>query len=653
MKKRVIASVMMLALMLTLVFAAPTQSLAASTITVTANNTQLTAYKYTRSNVRMLPMRTLFQAIGGTYSYSGGKATITYGGNTYKITKGSTRYYKNGKYTRISPSPAIYKSSLYAPYTFLTDVVGLSVSFDSYGNATVTGSSSSSSGTTTTGSTISIVANGVTQAMNAYSVSGYVMVPFKLLASLYGYGYSKTSTAESATSAAKTITIYSGSTTYYIGTTPYVLPAAPVSIDGCLYLPTTIIGAAFGGGVSLSGNVLTITGTTSSTSTAASGTGSYTLYINGAYASAATSYNGIYMAPLTYVANALGYTISQTGYSLILTRTNAVTTTGYYSIKMTVGTNSYQVSSDGVNYSTVTQEQAPYYLVINNASTICIPVNTAELLMGGTVSGPTTAGVLNLYTTNTYGSTTTSTYKLYVDNTLTSGVYLLGGVYMVPLSAVASRLGYTTTVSGSVVTLARTSTYYQSGYTTIVFTIGTNSFLVNGATTLTDDAAPQYLYVDGASTLCIPANMTERMMGGYITNSGTNLYLTTYGSGTTATTGSTYGLYFNGTYVSTNATVYNGVYLLPVDEAAYYLGYSCTVSGSYAYLVKTSSSNYYGQSSLTLTTGTSVYSSSSLTAIYLTINGASRLYMPADLTEYYLGGYIYGPSSGSLYLTSK
>lgn len=479
--------------------------------TLTLDGKTVNAKIFTKSKIPMFPVRLVCEQLGYTYSYKGGKATITTSDDVLTMTKGSRYFYDSSKTKfKLGTYPVLQSSILYAPAEFFTDLLGMSYTKDTSGNYALKSATAVTPTTPAPGATATpapgtalgnVYLNDKQLSANAYqNARGYQMVQLQPIVQALGGTVTQSNTTSIVTIGNSVAYVDPASIYFSWGGQNYTLLTLPEMSNGALYVPVGFIEKVFSATILYSNNICKIY---TSIGIAQS---EFNVRLNNTLLSAKGYYNvaGKVMLPVKVLGEALGYTYSYDGYQIRLVQSTSTVTfipgqTTYYPGYAAAQTFGASETRNNIIY---------------------VPIDMVTALMG--VKGYTfSLGELLLSTTGATGGVQLQIKKAGSTSFTGASVYgkqsANGQTVMIPITTLLGDFGYLGTMSTSGVNAYSitkpTGSVNINGYGMITVTVGSSTISYsNGSSTLTYTApAPVEYTIDGG--LYLPIEVLINCMG--------------------------------------------------------------------------------------------------------------------------------------------
>lgn len=216
---------------------------------------------FMKDNRVLVPMRSIFNALGATVAWNAQTKTVTAtkDGRKIELTIDSKRAKIDGKMYMLDVAPTISGQQTFVPTRFVSEALGASVKWD--GKKRIVSLQSPAKPAEPAKTPIKVSVNGQVVNGDAFILKGVSMVPMRQIFEWLDvpFSYDAASSTVRATHQGKSLTVSAGNSTATINGVKTKLPQAPLIQAGRLYVPARVVTETFSGSIRMDGNTLHIT----------------------------------------------------------------------------------------------------------------------------------------------------------------------------------------------------------------------------------------------------------------------------------------------------------------------------------------------------------------------------------------------------------
>lgn len=210
----------------------------------------VSADPFMRDNRILVPMRSIFNALGASVTWNAQTKTVTASkdGKNIQLTIGSKRAKINGQTYLLDVTPSIENNHTFVPTRFVSEALGATVQWNK-ASRTVSLTTPKKPDPGPTMRPINVTLNGNAVAGNAFMIDGVAMVPMRNIFEWLGVSFTYDSQSQTvhASHQGRTMIVTAGEKIATINELSTTLPAAPIIKEGRLYLPARAVTETFSG----------------------------------------------------------------------------------------------------------------------------------------------------------------------------------------------------------------------------------------------------------------------------------------------------------------------------------------------------------------------------------------------------------------------
>ncbi|MET3507809.1 L,D-transpeptidase family protein [Halalkalibacter oceani] len=222
---------------------------------------------FMKDNRVLVPMRSIFNALGASVAWNAQTKTVTATKNGRKIelTIDSKRAKIDGRTHMLDVAPTISGQQTFVPTRFVSEALGASVKWD--GKKRIVSLLSPAKPApqpdpaTPAKTPIKVTVNGHQVEGDAFILDGVSMVPMRQIFEWLGvpFSYDAASATVRASHQGKSLTVSAGNSAAVINGAKTTLPQSPLIEAGRLYVPARVVTETFSGSIRWDGSTLHIT----------------------------------------------------------------------------------------------------------------------------------------------------------------------------------------------------------------------------------------------------------------------------------------------------------------------------------------------------------------------------------------------------------